>query len=186
MIDEANTLLNRAIARMEPGPHQVQAVIAGHHANATTAAQTDWPAIEALYRQLMAMTTSPVVAVNHAVAVAMADGPHRGLALLESIDGLEQYHLYHAAAGRAPAAAAVIQHGTGVVPARPGVHRQPGRAAPPRPPAPRSAGADLRAMLSLTRRLSRRAAAAPAARTTAARSERTAVCVVGATTPLRP
>jgi RNA polymerase sigma-70 factor (ECF subfamily) len=96
-IAAANGVLHRAMQRMQPGPYQLQAVIAAHHANARTAADTDWPAIAALYRQLTAMTGSPVVRVNHAVAVAMADGPHAGLALLDSLDGVDTYHLFHAA-----------------------------------------------------------------------------------------
>lgn len=68
-------------------------------ANARTAADTDWPAIAAAYAQLHAMTGSPVVALNHAVAVAMADGPQAGLDLLDGVTGLEQYHLLHAARG---------------------------------------------------------------------------------------
>lgn len=68
-------------------------------ANARTAADTDWPAIAAAYAQLHALTGSPVVALNHAVAVAMADGLHAGLALLDGVTGLEHYHLLHAARG---------------------------------------------------------------------------------------
>ncbi len=60
-------------------------------------ADTDWPAIVALYQQLSQMTRSPVIALNHAVAVAAADGPHTGLALIDQLTGLDGYHLYHAA-----------------------------------------------------------------------------------------
>ena len=98
-IDEANGVLLRAIRQMRPGPYQLQAVIARHHAIARTAADTDWPAIVAAYGQLSAMTDSPVVRLNHAVAIAMADGPHAGLAALELVDGLENYHLVHAVRG---------------------------------------------------------------------------------------
>lgn len=98
-IAEANGLLARAIGRMHPGPFQVQAVIAARHANARSAAETDWPAIAAAYAQLEAMTGSPVVALNHAVAVAMAEGPFAGLDRLDAISRLEQYHLFHAARG---------------------------------------------------------------------------------------
>lgn len=96
-INQANRLLSEAMARMTPGPFQLQAVIAGHHANARTATDTDWTAIAACYRQLTQMSPSPIVALNHAVAVAMADGPLAGLALLEQLDGLDRYHLFHAA-----------------------------------------------------------------------------------------
>lgn len=98
-IERANAVLHRAMQRMSPGPYQVQAIIAGHHANARTAADTDWSSIAALYRQLVAMTGSPVVRLNHATAVAMADGPRAGLALLDRLDGLDRYHLFHAVRG---------------------------------------------------------------------------------------
>lgn len=96
-IAAANALLHRAIGQMRPGPYQVQAVIAGYHANAPTAAHTNWPAIAAAYRQLVSMTGSPVVQVNHAVAVAMVEGPAAGLAVLDTLEGVDGYHLFHAA-----------------------------------------------------------------------------------------
>ena len=95
-IGEANSVLATAMSRMHPGPYQLQAVIAGQHANARTSADTDWPAIVRAYGQLLAMTSSPVVALNRAAAVAMADGPQAGLALLDGIHGLDGYHLLHA------------------------------------------------------------------------------------------
>ena len=67
-------------AASEPGPYQVQAAIAACHATAPTAADTDWVEIAALYGELARMTPSPVVELNRAVAVAMADGPEAGLA----------------------------------------------------------------------------------------------------------
>ena len=94
-INEANALLASAIIRMRPGSYQLQALIAAKHANARTAADTDWPAISGLYAQLVQMTSNPVVALNRAVAVAMADGPGAGLALLDDLDGLDSYHLFH-------------------------------------------------------------------------------------------
>jgi RNA polymerase sigma-70 factor (ECF subfamily) len=104
-IEQGNLFLHRAMTRMQPGPYQVQAAIAAQHANARTADDTDWPTIVALYQQLSAMTGSPVVALNHAVAVGMADGPNAGLALIDAVTGVEDYHLLHAAraelAGRA-------------------------------------------------------------------------------------
>jgi RNA polymerase sigma-70 factor (ECF subfamily) len=99
LIDRANRQLVHALGLMQPGPFQVQAVIAAHHANARTAADTDWAAIASAYAQLYAMTGSPVVALNRAVAVSMADGPRAGLALLDAIDGLDDYYLLHAARG---------------------------------------------------------------------------------------
>ena len=97
MIDVANRQLVHALGLMQPGPFQLQAVIAAHHANARTAADTDWPAIAATYAQLGSVTGSPIVALNHAVAVSMADGPMAGLVLLDDIHGLDDYYLFHAA-----------------------------------------------------------------------------------------
>jgi RNA polymerase sigma-70 factor (ECF subfamily) len=98
-IEEANAVLSRAMARMRPGPYQVQAVIAGYHANAATPEGTDWDAISDLYGQLVSMTRSPVVALNRAVATAMVEGPEAALRQLDTITGLDGYHLYHAARG---------------------------------------------------------------------------------------
>ncbi|MET0863335.1 MAG: sigma-70 family RNA polymerase sigma factor [Nakamurella sp.] len=97
MIEEGNALLASAMQQMRPGPYQLQGLIAAYHANAATAEATDWPAIATVYQQLSAMTPSPVVALNQAVAVAMADGPSVGLARLDQLSGLNTYHLYHAA-----------------------------------------------------------------------------------------
>lgn len=99
LIDRANRILHTATLQMLPGPYQVQAMIAGCHANAPTASATNWTTIAALYASLGRMTSSPVVALNHAVAVAMADGPRTGLALLDGIAGLGAYHLFHATRG---------------------------------------------------------------------------------------
>ena len=96
---EANAVLAESVAAGQPGPYQLQAVIASYHANARTAADTDWPAIERAYRHLLGHQPSPVIRLNHAVAVAVADGPQAGLALLATIEGLDDYHLFHAARG---------------------------------------------------------------------------------------
>jgi RNA polymerase sigma factor (sigma-70 family) len=96
-IAEAVRLLGRALRLGRPGPYQLQAAIAALHAQAETAEQTDWPRIAALYAELLAVAPSPVVALNHAVAVAMATDPEQGLALIDRIDGLDRYHLLHAA-----------------------------------------------------------------------------------------
>lgn len=93
LIAEANGHLRRAMEAMAPGPHQVQAAIAAHHANARVPQDTDWSTILRLYDQLVAMTGSPVARLNRAVAVAMAEGPDAGLAALDAIDGLDDYHL---------------------------------------------------------------------------------------------
>jgi RNA polymerase sigma-70 factor (ECF subfamily) len=88
-------LLDRAIALRRPGPYQVQAAIAALHAEAERPEDTDWPQIAALYGGLAVYQPSPVVELNRAVAVAMADGPGAGLALLDDLP-LDGYHLYHA------------------------------------------------------------------------------------------
>lgn len=97
MIAEANAVLGAAIALGRPGPYQIQAAIAGMHANAPSAEVTAWDRIAALYDRLAEIAGTPVVALNRAVAYAMADGPAAGLSLLEAIPDLQDYHLYHAA-----------------------------------------------------------------------------------------
>ena len=84
-IDEGLQLLDAAIRRTQPGPYQVQAAIVACHATAVRAADTDWVEIAGLYGELERMVPSPVVGLNRAVAVAMADGPEAGLALVEAI-----------------------------------------------------------------------------------------------------
>ena len=74
------------------GPYVLQAVIAACHAQAARAEDTDWGRIAALYDQLARLTPTPVVRLNRAVAVAMAHGPAEGLALVDEIDGLDDYH----------------------------------------------------------------------------------------------
>ena len=96
-IVRANRVLGAALARRRPGVFQLQALILAQHANARTAQETDWPAIATLSAQLSAMTGSPVVALNHAVAVGLADGPEAGLRRLAGIEGLSAYHLLPAA-----------------------------------------------------------------------------------------
>ncbi len=99
-IAEGLGLVESALRRHAPGPFQLQAAIAALHAEAQTAAQTDWPQIAALYRELTRFQPSATIALNHAVAVAMSEGPAQGLALLDSLassGALETYHLYHAA-----------------------------------------------------------------------------------------
>jgi len=99
MIDEGVAVLDRAMAFRRPGPYQVQAAISSLHAEAPRPEDTDWPQIAALYGRLVRMTPSPVVELNRAVAVAMADGPAVGLQLVEELRAageLDQYHLLHA------------------------------------------------------------------------------------------
>ncbi|MCA9954593.1 MAG: RNA polymerase sigma factor [Anaerolineales bacterium] len=93
-------VLHRALAKKQPGPYQIQAAIAALHDQATAPQETDWPQIAALYEALQRYTTSPVVVLNWAVAVAMAEGPMRGLALLDELaeaGTLDHYHFFHAA-----------------------------------------------------------------------------------------
>jgi RNA polymerase sigma-70 factor (ECF subfamily) len=86
-------------SRGAPGPYALQAAIAGCHARATKAEETDWPQIEGLYAVLYRIHPSPVVALNGAVATAMVRGPERGLALIARIakGELDGYYLLHAA-----------------------------------------------------------------------------------------
>ncbi|HEX9122060.1 MAG TPA: RNA polymerase sigma factor [Actinomycetota bacterium] len=98
MIDEGLAMLDGALALRGPGPYQVQAAIAALHARAPRPEDTDWPQIAALYTRLSAMAPSAVVDLNRAVAVAMADGPLRGLDLLAPLEReLGDYHLFHSA-----------------------------------------------------------------------------------------
>jgi RNA polymerase sigma-70 factor (ECF subfamily) len=101
-IAEGEADLRRALAEGRPGPYQVQAAIAALHDEAATPAETDWAQIATLYRTLAGMTPTPVVQLNLAVAVAMADGPALGLAMMDGIDAtgeLEAYPYLHAARG---------------------------------------------------------------------------------------
>jgi RNA polymerase sigma-70 factor (ECF subfamily) len=95
-IEEGRRVLERALAYRSPGPYQVQAAIAALHVEAASPEETDWPQIAALYEQLVRLTPSPIVELNRAVAVAMAEGPERGLELIDRIE-LPGYHLLHAA-----------------------------------------------------------------------------------------
>jgi RNA polymerase sigma-70 factor (ECF subfamily) len=98
-IASALPLVDRALTlRRPPGPYALQAAIAAVHAEAGRAEATDWRQIALLYAELERVLPSPVVALNRAVAVAMADGPGAGLALIEAIaPSLDGYHLLHAA-----------------------------------------------------------------------------------------
>jgi RNA polymerase sigma-70 factor (ECF subfamily) len=92
-IDEGRRMLERALPLRQPGPYQLQAAIASLHLEP----ETDWPQIAALYERLGRSTPSPVVELNRAVAVAMAEGPERGLELIDGIGGLERYRHLHSA-----------------------------------------------------------------------------------------
>ncbi|MEV7806635.1 sigma-70 family RNA polymerase sigma factor [Microbispora sp. NPDC088329] len=84
-IEEGLRLLDDALTRRRPGPYQVQAAVAACHATALDPDDTDWPQIAGLYAQLARLAPSPVVELNRAVAVAMADGPLAGLRLVDEL-----------------------------------------------------------------------------------------------------
>ena len=99
-IEEGRKLVERALRMRRLGPYQLQAAIAALHAEATVAEETDWSQIAALYAELGRLAPSPVVALNHAVAVAMSQGYAKGLALIDQLAAsgqLGQYYLFHAA-----------------------------------------------------------------------------------------
>jgi len=99
-IAEGVALLDRAMAMRAPGPYQLQAAIAALHAQAPSFVETDWAQIALLYRELARRAPSPVVEINRAVAVGMADGPRAGLAVLEPVlasGALAGYGPLHAA-----------------------------------------------------------------------------------------
>lgn len=99
-IERARVLLERALRRGQVGRFQLEAAIAAVHATAPAHEGTDWAQITGLYGLLMRMHRTPVVALNHAVALAMWRGPQAGLDALERLratDELERYHLMHAA-----------------------------------------------------------------------------------------
>jgi RNA polymerase sigma-70 factor (ECF subfamily) len=99
-IAEGAALVEQALRVGPPGPYAIQAAIAALHAQAPRADATDWPQIAALYGLLVRIHPTPVVELNRAVAVAMADGPERGLEPLERIaerGELDRYHLLPAA-----------------------------------------------------------------------------------------
>ena len=85
LITEGTAVLDAAVARRSPGPYQLQAAIAAVHAQAPSFGQTDWPQIAALYGELARRSPSPVIEVNRAVAVGLADGPLAGLAILAPV-----------------------------------------------------------------------------------------------------
>ena len=98
LIREGQHLVRACLRRNQPGPYQIQAAINAVHADAGTAAETDWRQILTLYNQLMAVAPTPVVALNRAVAVAEIDGPGAALGLVDGLD-LSRYHLFHATRG---------------------------------------------------------------------------------------
>jgi RNA polymerase sigma-70 factor (ECF subfamily) len=95
LIAEGQNLVRRCLRVNRPGPYQLQAAINAVHSDAPTAAATDWGQIVQLYDLLLALTPTPIVALNRAVAVAEIAGPAAALALLADLD-LTGYYLFHA------------------------------------------------------------------------------------------
>jgi RNA polymerase sigma-70 factor (ECF subfamily) len=95
LIAEGQAIVRQCLRRDQPGPYQIQAAINAVHTDAPAAAATDWRQILQLYDQLLSLASSPVVALNRAVAVAEVDGPGAALALVDCLD-LEGYYLFHA------------------------------------------------------------------------------------------
>jgi RNA polymerase sigma-70 factor (ECF subfamily) len=118
-IEQGRRALARALSLRAPGPYQLQAAIAAAHTEDTT----DWMQIALLYRRLGELAPSPVIELNRAVAIAMADGPAAGLELVEEIEGLDGYYLLHSARadllrrlGRAEEAAAAYRRAAELAP----------------------------------------------------------------------
>ena len=116
LIAEGQALVRACLRRNMPGPFQIQAAINAVHSDAPTAADTDWGQILQLYDQLLAVTPTPVVALNRAVALAELEGPAAALAAIEGLD-LDGYAPFHvtrgellARLGRADAAAEAYDH----------------------------------------------------------------------------
>ena len=90
-------MLDRAAAAAAPGPVPAPGRDRRRACEAARPEDTDWRQIARLYAELARLKPSPVVELNRAVAVAMANGPGEGLALVDEIDGLDAYHLFHSA-----------------------------------------------------------------------------------------
>jgi len=99
LIAEGQAIVRGCVQRGQPGPYQLQAAVNAVHSLAFTYDRTDWPAILTLYDQLHALTPTPVVALNRAVALAEVRGPAAGLAAVDDLRsaGLDGYYLFHAA-----------------------------------------------------------------------------------------
>jgi RNA polymerase sigma-70 factor (ECF subfamily) len=100
-IDLGVRLLDEAIDLDQPGPYQIQAAIAALHDLAPTASDTDWAQIVVLYGSLRTHIDSPPIRLNEAVAISMAGDPKQALALMDAIEGLENYAYLHAARAHA-------------------------------------------------------------------------------------
>jgi len=96
MIQEGQAIVRACLRRNRPGPYQIQAAINAVHADAASIEATEWSQVLTLYDQLLAISPTPVVALNRAIAVGEVQGPRAALALLDDLD-LADYHLFHAA-----------------------------------------------------------------------------------------
>jgi RNA polymerase sigma-70 factor (ECF subfamily) len=96
MLAEGRDLLRACLRDDRPGPYQLQAAVNAVHADAATAAATDWPQILRLYDHLAAVTPTPVVALHRAVVVAEVHGPAAALAIVDALPGLDRHHVRHA------------------------------------------------------------------------------------------
>jgi RNA polymerase sigma-70 factor (ECF subfamily) len=97
-IEEGRSILRSSMRQWRPGTYALEAAIAAIHADASTPGATDWRQIMAIYERLYALHPTPVVALNQAVAVSMADGPAAALPLVDALsEPLDGYHLWHAA-----------------------------------------------------------------------------------------
>ena len=94
-IEEGHALVRQCLALNRPGPYQIQAAINAVHTDAPDASSVDWSQVVVLYDQLAALTPSPIVALNRAVAVAELDGPQVALTIVDDLD-LGSYHAFHA------------------------------------------------------------------------------------------
>ena len=95
LIDQGQAILRRCLRRNQPGAYQLQAAINAVHTDALTVEQTDWRQIVALYDQLLGVASTPVVALNRAIAIGELQGPATALALVEELN-LDSYYSFHA------------------------------------------------------------------------------------------
>jgi RNA polymerase sigma-70 factor (ECF subfamily) len=95
LIEEGQAIVRRCLRRNQPGAYQLQAAISAVHADAASVDQTDWSQIVALYDQLLAISPTPVVALNRAIAVGEVQGAAAALALVDELD-LDNYYPFHA------------------------------------------------------------------------------------------
>jgi RNA polymerase sigma-70 factor (ECF subfamily) len=96
LIEEGHAIVRACLRRNQPGPYQIQAAINAVHTDAESFEATDWSQILELYDQLLAMTPTPVVAMNRAIALGEVQGPQAALDVLDGLD-LDEYQLFHAA-----------------------------------------------------------------------------------------